>query len=393
MSYKPSKQLEEKLSKAKALLVLDHPFYASTLMKKDIRWAPELNPPTMAVDARGNIYLHPEFVDGLSVNNLIWGLAHECMHYMLLHPARKGTRKHRPWNWACDGVINDMLDHCGPNGGAIGERIPDTVDVPNARNMKAEDLYQDMQDKGGSGGQGGEPHIGGMGEDLIEGDLSDSDLAEIEAQVKVDVAQARNVAKMQDKMPGALERMVDDIIHVPTPWYTILERFMTSMGKLDVSWSRPNRKHLHAGNYLPGYSKTPTMGEVVVAVDTSGSIGGPELAEFAGHLNAILDQCVPKKVHVLYCDARVGSSEEFTPDELPVNFTKVSGGGGTDFTPVFDYVEANNIEPDVLVYLTDGYGGCRSNPPAFPTVWLTTGTDKFPFGEVVKFERVQPRCV
>jgi len=383
MSYKPSKQLEEKLSKAKALLVLDHPFYASTLMKKVIRWDPELNPATMAVDARGNIYLHPEFVEGLSVNNLIWGLAHECMHYMLLHPARKGHRKHRPWVWACDGVINDMLDHSGPNGGAIGERIPDTVDVPNARNMKAEDLYQDQQDKGD------DPHIGGMGEDLIEGNMSDAELAEIEAQVKIDVAQARNVAKMQGKMPGALERMVDDIIHVPTPWYTILERFMTSMGKLDVSWSRPNRKHLHAGHYLPGYAKTPTMGEVVVAVDTSGSIGGPELAEFAGHLNAILDQCVPEKITVLYCDARVGSSEEFTPDELPVNFTKVSGGDGTDFTPVFDYVEAHDIDPDVLVYLTDGYGDCRCEHPHYPTVWLTTGAEQFPFGEVVKFERDQ----
>lgn len=383
MSYTPPKHLSDKLSKAKALLTLDHPFFATTLLKKPFVWDEKI--PTMAVDARGNIYLAPGFVEKLTVNQLIFGLAHECMHYMLLHPARKGHRKHRPWVWACDAVINDVL-----RDAKVGEDIPDTVDVPNARNMKAEDLYQDQQDKGGGGqGQGGEPHIGGMGEDLIEGNMSDAELAEIEAQVKIDVAQARNVAKMQGKMPGALERMVDDIIHVPTPWYTILERFMTSMGKLDVSWSRPNRKHLHAGNYLPGYSKTPTMGEVVVAVDTSGSIGGPELAEFAGHLNAILDQCVPEKITVLYCDARVGSSEEFTPDELPVNFTKVSGGGGTDFTPVFDYVEANNIEPDVLVYLTDGYGGCRSNPPAFPTVWLTTGTDKFPFGEVVKFEREQ----
>lgn len=375
MTYQVPKHLTDKLSKAKALLVLDHPFFATTLMKKPIVWDEKI--PTMAVNARGTIFLGPEFVEKLSVNQMIFGLAHECMHYMLLHPIRRGSRKMYPWNWATDAVINDMLKEAG-----VGEPIEGIVTVPGARDMKAEDLYQEPPE--GDDGSGNMP--GGLGNDLVEGPMSDVEANEIAAQAKVDMVQARNIAKMQGKLPANLARMVDDIINVPTPWHSILERFMTDMVKSDQSWSRPNKRHMHAGYYLPGDSKTPSMGEVVVAVDTSGSIGGPEIAEFMGHFNAIADQCTPTKIHVVYCDAEVGSTEEFGPDDYPARFTKVTGGGGTAFGPVFDWVEKSGVEPDVLVYLTDGYGGCQCEHPSYPTVWLTTGATEFPFGEVVEFK-------
>jgi predicted metal-dependent peptidase len=375
-TYAPPKHLTDKLSKAKALLVLDNPFFATTLMKKPIIWKEDV--PTMAVNARGTIYLGPAFVEKLSVNQLIFGLAHECMHYMLMHPARLGHRKMRPWNWATDAVINDLL-----RDAKVGEFIEGCVNVPGARAMKAEDLYSEQEDN--SSGDKGAP--GGMGDDLLEeGPMSEDELSEIEAQVKVDMVQARNIAKMQGKMPGNLERMVDDIVNVPTPWHAILERFMAGFVKSEQSWSRPNRRHLHSGVYLPGVGKAPSMGEVVIAVDTSGSIGGPELAEFQGHLNAILDQTSPEKVTVIYCDATVGSTDEYTLEDLPARFQKVTGGGGTAFGPVFDYVNENGIEPDVLVYLTDGYGGCDCETPPYPTVWLTTGNTEFPFGDVVEFK-------
>jgi predicted metal-dependent peptidase len=377
-AYQPAKHLTDKLSKAKALLVLDHPFFATTLMKKQITW--DESCPTMAVNARGNIYLGPAFVENLNVNQLMFGLAHECLHYMLLHPARRGHRDAGAWNIACDAVINDTLIDA-----KVGEFIPEGVQIPNARTMKAEDLYQ-KPPEGGGGGQGGKSGPGGLGNDLMDEPLSDAEASALEAEAKVDMVQARNAAKMQGKLPAGLARLVDDIINVPTPWYTILERYMTSFIKSDQSWSRPNKRHLHAGFYLPGDGRAPKMGKIVIGIDTSGSIGGPELAEFQGHLNAILEQCTPEEVIAVYCDAQVGSHESFAPDELPARFTKVTGGGGTAFGPVFNWVDENGVEPELLVYLTDGYGGCDCEPPPYPTVWLTTGSTEFPFGEVVEFK-------
>lgn len=377
MAYQPSQELQDKLSKAKARLTLSQPFFAATLLRKKITW--DENCPTMAVDARGNIYLGPKFVESLNVQQLIFGLAHECMHYMLLHPTRRGARKMMPWNIACDATINDMLREAN-----VGEDIPKTVNVPGARNMSAEQLYQENEEKGGGGDGHGEP--GGLGQDLREEGMSDAEIRELEAQAQADMVQARNIAKMAGKMPGNIDRLVDEILYVPTPWYQILERFMTSMVNDGQSWSRPNRKHIPQNIYLPGKHKQPGMGTVVVAVDTSGSIGGPELAEFQGHFNAILEQCRPEKVVVVYCDAAVGSHEEFEEDDMPAHFTKVTGGGGTDFAPVFEWVEENGIEPEVVVYLTDGLGPCRTDTPGYPVVWLTTGATEFPFGEVVEFK-------
>jgi len=71
------------------------------------------------------------------------------------------------------------------------------------------------------------------------------------------------------------------------------------------------------------------LGEIVVAVDTSGSIGKRELEQFAGEISAISEETQPEAIHVVYCDAAVQSTQEFRASE-PVRL-EPKGGGGTDF--------------------------------------------------------------
>ena len=52
---------------------------------------------------------------------------------------------------------------------------------------------------------------------------------------------------------------------------------MTSKIKEGYSWNRPNRRFVGQGLYLPGYDYTPRMGEIVLAVDTSGSLSSGDL--------------------------------------------------------------------------------------------------------------------
>ena len=371
-----AKPLQDKLAKAKAQLIIHQPFFASILLRKKITWSEDVG--TAGVTARGDIFVAPSFAESLTVQNLVFLLAHECMHYLLQHPARRGARDAGAWNIACDKTINDTLIASEMDGFIDGGVTQD-----GARKHSADELYKEPPTGGGgSGGDG----PGGTGSDLIEGDMSDSDIKECESQARLDAAQARTAAKMVDKMPAGLERLIDEIVNVKTPWHVILERYMTGLVKADVSWARPNRRHVHAGMYLPGADKVPKMGEVVIGVDTSGSIGSKELAIFEAHVNRIMEMCRPEKVHVVYCDARVGSTEEYTTEDLPAKFTKVTGGGGTAFKPVFDWVERQGMRPDVLVYLTDMYGSFPDSAP-FPTVWLSTSdVDKAPFGDVIKFD-------
>jgi predicted metal-dependent peptidase len=59
--------------------------------------------------------------------------------------------------------------------------------------------------------------------------------------------------------------------------------------------------------------------------------------------------------------------------------SEVTGG-----FPVFDYLRENGLEPDALVYLTDGLGSFPREAPKFPVIWGNIYPEsKFPFGDVV----------
>ncbi len=124
------------------------------------------------------------------------------------------------------------------------------------------------------------------------------------------------------------------------------------------------------------------VGEIVIAVDTSGSIGSEELQQFAGEITAICDEAKPEAIHVVYCDAAVQGVQRFEPSE-PIQL-EPKGGGGTDFCPVFDWVRTQEITPVCLIYLTDLC--CSSYPqvPDYPVLWVTDSRRIAPFGETIQ---------
>ena len=112
----------------------------------------------------------------------------------------------------------------------------------------------------------------------------------------------------------------------------------------------------------------------VVAVDTSGSTSG-DLPAFFSELNALLGTFGAYELTVIQSDAAVGAVETFD-DASPFDPNrpwKATGGGGTAFRPVFDYVEKHpELEPALLIYFTDCYGHYPDRAPAYPVMWLLT---------------------
>ena len=88
---------------------------------------------------------------------------------------------------------------------------------------------------------------------------------------------------------------------------------------------------------------------------------------------------------VIYCDYAVNHVDVFTPEDFPVRLSP-HGGGGTSFIPVFDYIDEHGLDPEVVVYLTDGYGDQHDFTSKHETVWLTTGTPNFSWGTVIEFD-------
>jgi predicted metal-dependent peptidase len=369
-----------KLDKAKAQIVLDHPFFASILLKRKL--TPRNDISTLAVNARGDIFYNEKFVEGLTVPQVVWGLCHEIGHVIGQHALRIKHRKHKKWNYAGDAWINDMLDDAH-----VGERIPNTVDIQGSKDKTTETIYDELPDPpdGGDGGDGGgdEGFDNGLGDDIMQEDLTDSEIKEIEANSKVEIAQAAQAAKARGKLPGKLAEIVAGILNVKTPWYDILERHMTDSVKQDQTWTKPNRRHIGAGVYLPSIASEPAMGELAIQVDVSGSITQRELDYYNGHLSRIVKQCNPTKVHVLYTDTDVQRYVEFEQGaEIKLEFFS---GGGTHMPAGFDYLNNKGIEPAVFVCLTDGYTGF-GEPPSYPVVWCISSDVTADHGETIHFE-------
>ena len=367
--------MSNKIDKAKAQIVLDHPFWASILLKRPLIKDNSL--PTLAVDARGRIYYNEDFIETLTVPQVVWGLCHEVGHVIGQHALRVGSRNHKKWNYAGDAWINDMLDDS-----KVGQRIPNTINMPGSKDDTVENIYDSLPDDQGDDGSND-----GTGDDVIYGDgkdgkaMTEDEIREVTGQIKVEIAEAAQAAKMRGKLSTKLQDIVTDILEVKTPWYEILEKHMVSRVNQGQSWRRPNRRFENV--YLPSVDKLPQMGDLVVQVDVSGSISRRELEFYNGHLSRIIEQCRPNKVHVLYTDTEVQRHDEFDcGEEFKLEFFS---GGGTHMPAGFEFIAKEGIEPDVFVCLTDGYTGFDTDP-GFPVVWCISSDVQAPYGENVHFE-------
>ena len=202
------------------------------------------------------------------------------------------------------------------------------------------------------------------------------------------VLQAATVCKMQGKLPGCVEALVNELVDPKVPWEQMLERYFEETSAEDYSWRKPDRRFLPDDIIIPDL-QDETLGEVVVAVDTSGSIfcNKDALAVFQTELNAILERTKPKKTYVVYCDAAVQGDPEVLENGAPVTIVP-RGGGGTDFRPVGTWIDKEDIKPRVVIYLTDLYGTFPEVEWPWPTIWCVYGdcaTDA-PFGETVRVD-------
>lgn len=368
-----------KLDKAKVNVMLEQPFFAYILCSRKLTADNSIK--TLAVNARGDIFYNEKFVESLTVPQIVWGLCHEVGHVIGKHAMRIGNRDPQKWNYAADAWINDMLRDCG-----IGSAIPHTVDMPGSKDKTTETIYDELPDapsnsKGKGTGTG--EWDNGLGDDIIDEPMTESEKEELEAQVKIDIAKAAQAAKARGKLPGKLQEIVAGILNSKVPWYQVLERYMTSHIMQNYTWTKPNRRFIGNGTYLPSMAKEPTMGEVVIQVDVSGSISNKELEHYQGHLSSIVAQCKPSKVHVIYTDTEVQKHTQFEcGEEIKLEFMR---GGGTRMEAGFEYLAEQGIEPQVCVTLTDGYDRYEKEPD-FQTVWCVSSDVVPPYGECIHFE-------
>ena len=369
------KKIQTKLAKAKTALILENPFVGTIALNMPFEF--DENIPTAATNGK-RVKFNPEFVNELTDEEVKFLVAHECFHPMLEHNFRRGERAPRKWNVAADYVINKLLVDEG-----IG-RMPKIglldANIYNAGHGTSEGIYNILPDQPEGGGAGaGEP--GGPLDDCEDGDGSPAEQQQQQAEWKVRVAQAAQAAKMMGKMSANMQRLVNEVLRPKVDWRDVLQRFLVKVRSDSRSFARFNRRFLPQGMYLPSISGE-AMGELVFAVDCSGSIDQRTINQFAAEITRVKEDLLPERIHVLYFDSEVSHVESYEPDD-DLNI-RPHGGGGTDFAPVFDKIIELGINPVAIVFLTDLCCNSFGNQPDAPVLWVTTDSNTAPFGEVVE---------
>ena len=378
---------EQRLTKA-VVSIMGNPKYiylAGVLMigERDVVDDPSI--PTACTNGRDEFYGR-EFLSKLNDAELRFLVLHEVYHKLFRHLT---TWKHLYMqdahlaNVACDYVINlKIVDDNYADGFATmtGELVNgcydrkyvgmDTAQVYNL-------LRKDQPQGGGRSGGDGDPEDGdgtpenGSGS-LPNGhepfDAHDWDGAqEMTADEQRDLAReideaVRQGALVAGKMGSGGDRGLEELLEPQVDWREVLREFVqtTCTGSDYSTYRRPNRRYLSSGIYMPS-GVSEKVGELVVAIDTSGSIQQPEVTAFLSEVKAICDTVRPDKVRLLYWDTTVCGDETYDTHELEtlIQSTKIKGGGGTDVDCVTEYIREESINAQAAIVLTDGdlYGG------------------------------------
>jgi predicted metal-dependent peptidase len=328
------------------------------------------------------------FIETLSDAELRFLVLHECYHKLYRHLT---TWRHlydknaQLANAACDYVINIKLTDDNKDGFAVMPKVG-LLDA-KYRGMDSAQVYKlledEQQDSGQGGGGGGSGDGEGSGAPSGTG-LDDHDwegaqemTAEQTKELARDIDEAiRQGALAAGKLGSGGDRMFDDLLETKIDWREALREFIstTCTGSDYSTWRRPNRRFVSSGYYMPS-GVSEQVGELVIAIDTSGSIGGRELSKFLGEVKGICDQVRPDVVRLLYWDTEVCADEKYVGTEVEniMSSTKPAGGGGTTVECVPAYMTQHGVKPQAVVVLTDGYLGGSWGTWACPVLWCIVG--------------------
>ena len=322
-----------------------------------------------------------DFMQNLSDAEMRGVVMHEVLHVLLKHIPRhtdlmKENRKLA--NVAMDYVVNDIIIE-------VGKKHPGFIGLPKGcfhdpmfHGWSVRRVYEYIkqeQDKGGGGGGSGNGS-GRPQESFDHHDdenVRDSTPDEIEKLGKEIDEAIHQGGILAGKFGAKIPRVIKDLMQPDIDWREVLQDFWSShvRGKDEFTWRRFNKNRLADGYYLPS-TVNETIGEVILAIDTSGSISNQDIAKVASRIQELCETLPPDRIRILWWDTQVHGEQVFEGNYGGMHQAlKPLGGGGTRASCVSEYITKNNLNADCMVVFTDGYLEDEVKwGTNIPTIWL-----------------------
>ena len=374
------KGLTERWEWVIAFMVMEDLFVHEILLMMDKRPSKDLD--TMGVsiqESRIIMYYNEDFVAKLSDPELRYILTHEIYHLILHHCTKRvpeDPKQHKRWNIAADLAVNSLIpisaDRKPPvdeNGKVMG-CFP--KDMGFEEKLSMEQYLQLLEDQDDDKGDGdGDPQQGeGDGMEGFDDHDGWAEAEMVDQMVKDKVEQLSRSERAWGKMSAEVQEIIKAAQRSQVPWTKILRNYLGHLISSERvgSFKKPNRRYPY-----PYHGTVPkNIDRKLVAIDTSGSVGNDELAQFLTEINKLAEI---QPVDVLLFDWTI------TQEPKPFNKKKRSydfkGRGGTNFHPVMELAEKRKYQS--LIILTDGEAAAPPRPKYVKDIiWVLCGGSDAP---------------
>ena len=341
--------------------------------------------PTAKTDGL-NKYYGRKFIEGLTDLNLRALILHENLHVALNHIGRfkKEYRKNpQHMNICADYVVNDVINHledkdlCELPEGCLYEEKYHNWSV----NEILKDLDEQEQSQNGDSSQADTEGLKPLDEHDFEGNgqaMTPQEQKEMAQKIENALKEGSILA---GKVGAKIPRAIDELFEPKIDWREMMREFISSTcrGNDEFTWRKFNKRMLPNDLYLPSM-ENESVGELVIACDTSGSISQHDLTIFATELQSICSTITPDLIRLLWWDSDVVSEQIFKPEHYQdiSKILKVAGGGGTYLSCVSEYITEERINAEAIIVFTDGYveHDIKWNISA-PTLHIVNGNRNF----------------
>lgn len=339
---------------------------------------------TAATDGR-HLFYNPKFILKLQPLEVVFLVGHELLHVVYDHigeHSRLGTRNFDMWNVAADYSVNrDLVKH---KIGVLITTVPILYDK-KYDDMTTEEIYEHLK-------KNSKESISNLLGKMLDSHSKGTSDSETHKAIRESITEAilASAASVEPgSVPESIKRFIKDITEPKMNWREIIFNQISSQITSDYSFMKPSRRSFSIDAILPSMMKVPTI-ECTLALDMSGSITDQQIKEFFGEIKGIMEQHQSVKISILSFDTKAHNYQEY--DEY--NITDILsyqpiGGGGTDFSCVYDLLKELDKIPKQLIFFTDLLTSNFGDPNYCPTTFLVNGgygSSVAPFGTTIYYD-------
>lgn len=349
------------------------------------------------------IYFNPLIFLQLNISQMQGSIKHEIHHVLALHLIRAKELKRRystlAVNMAMDIVANQYIEHL-PSYATTLEWVNTKYNLKlepyNSMDYYVREIQGELdlleEDKEGE-------------EDDSKGDIKDEydpkethdtwdESDDIDDKTMKSFTERFAELSSKGKLPIQVESMLKALRgnENEIPWNVYLKKLMgtleSSKKKTVTRRSRRQPNRLDLKGELRGH-----RAKIAVAIDISGSISDAEFKQAMKEVLSIVKN-YNSEVTIIECDSNI--KRAYKVKSIKGIRERVATGGGTQFTPVFEYI--NNSDTNLLIYFTDGKGEdkLKVTPKGFRTLWVISGRGdklslKEPYGIVKRLKAIDDK--